>query len=208
MENLESFKNIPIDYTVLANSMSNYKYPKDKISAMCKREELIRLKKGLFIVSPTISHKSLSRELIANHIYGPSYISLESALSFYGLIPEKVYTVRSITIKRAKNFKTPLGSFEFLTANPDYFPIGLRYELVNNEFSFIIASPEKAISDMIIQTSNLRLQSLKAVRIYLEDDLRIDFETLKNFDGRIIERCIDKGNKKKELTYLLKLCKR
>jgi len=206
VENLEHFKNIPIDYAALAGVFSGYKYPKDKVASMQKRGDLIRLKKGLFVVSPTISHKSLSRELIANHIYGSSYISLESALSFYGLIPEKVHVIRSMTTKRARIFKTPLGNFEFLTVDADYFPIGIRYEIINNEYAYIIASPEKALCDMIIQTSNLRLQSLKAARAYLEEDLRIDFEELKNFDANIIKESINKGKKKKELAYLLQLC--
>jgi predicted transcriptional regulator of viral defense system len=80
---------------------------------MEKRGEIIRLKKSLYVVSDKISRKSVSRELVANHLYGASYISFETALAYYGMIPERVYTVRSMTTKRAKNFTTLLGNFEY-----------------------------------------------------------------------------------------------
>ena len=115
MIKLAHFRNIPIESSALQSLMSNYKYPRNKVSALEKRGQIIRLKKGLYVVSDTISGKTLSRELIANHLYGPSYISFETALSIYGLIPETVYTVRSSTFKRGIRFANDVGNFEYLT---------------------------------------------------------------------------------------------
>ena len=207
MNILEQFGVVPIDFPTLVNLLGEYKSPRDKVSSLEKSGQLIRLKKGLFVVSPDIHKRALSKELIANHLYGPSYISFENALSYYKLIPERVYTMRSMTSRRGKNFSTPLGNFEYVTVKEDYFEIGIRQEIVNNSFAWLIASPEKAICDMIVSTSGLRLQSVKAVREYIEEDLRIDFNSVGNFDPEIVKQCIDTGIKRTELTQLYKFLK-
>lgn len=200
MINLNSLNNIPINSDVLKALLSNLKYPKNKISDLEKAGELIRLKKDLYVRKSN----NISKELIANHLYGASYVSLETALSFYGMIPERVYAIRSMTTKRAKSFKTPLGNFEYKTVSVDYFNIGIRQEIVENQYVFLIAEPTKAVCDMIVTTPNLRLQSVKALRNYLTKDLRIDFEELKLLDKEIVKQCINMGKKKGELKRLLK----
>ncbi|MBP1677787.1 MAG: hypothetical protein H6Q20_2346 [Bacteroidetes bacterium] len=205
MKELTKFGVIPIDYNTLATALTGYKSPKDKISLLENNGSIIRLKKGLFVVSSEISKQTLSRELVANHLYGPSYISLESALSFYGLIPEKVYTVRSVTTKRARRFATQLGNFEYMTIPTDYYSIGIRQEVVNNEYVYLIASPEKAICDMILSTRNYRIQSIKAMQFFLEEDLRIDLSVIRTYNTDIIKSCIETGIKKTELAQLLEL---
>jgi len=201
METLSSLRNIPVNSAVLKTFLSNLKYPKNKISDMEKNGEIIRLKKDLYINN----NVSISKELIANHLYGVSYISLETALSYYGMIPERVYTVRSMTTKRAKTFSSPLGNFEYKTVSADYFGIGLRQEIINNSYAFLIATPTKAVCDMIVATSNLRLQSVKAMQNYLTEDLRIDFDILKTLDKGIVNECIEVGKKEGELRLLLNL---
>ncbi len=207
MKELEQFSIIPVDSATLSTVLNNYKLPNDKIAALEKSGDLIRLKKGLFVVSSEISNRTLSRELIANHLYGPSYISLESALSFYGLIPEKVHAVRSVIMKRAKAFSTPLGNFDYSTVPEDYFSIGIYQEIIDDRYAYLIASPEKAICDMIVTTPRLRLQSVKAVQTYLEENLRIDLSVLKTIDIDIIKQCLGTEKKKTELTQLLKFLK-
>ncbi|MDR2840295.1 MAG: hypothetical protein LBV75_03365 [Paludibacter sp.] len=171
---------------------------------MEKRDEIVRLKKGLYVVSDKISRKKISRELIANHLYGTSYVSLETALSHYRLIPEKVFAIRSITTKRAKQFETALGCFEYISMPANYFSIGIRQQIVDNEYAYLIATPEKALCDLILATPNLRLQSVHVVQTYLEDNLRIDFSAIQNINTEIIRLCIEVGRKKAELKQLLK----
>jgi hypothetical protein len=159
----------------------------------------------LYVVAPKVHNQEISTELVANHLYGPSYISLESALAYYGLIPERVFTMRSVTTKLHKHYDTPLGHFEYLKVPVPYYPIGVRQEIIGNSYAFLIASPEKALCDKIVTTPNLRIQSVKAMREYLEDDLRIDFSAVENIDLEIIRQCIDVGRKKGELGLLEKL---
>ncbi len=204
MNILEHFGVIPLNYATLVTAFSNYKSSKDKIAALVKSGALIRLKKGLFVVAPKIHKRPLIKELIANHIYGLSYFSLESALSFYGLIPERVHSIRSVTRKRARQFSTAMGIFDYVTVPDVYFGIGIRQEFVNDQYAFLIASPEKAICDMIITTPGLRLQSVKAMQSYLEEDLRIDFSSVETYNTEIIRCCIATGRKKTELMQLYK----
>ena len=103
-KSLDDIGPIPVEFHALSNSIGNYKAPKDKITKLEKSGKYIRLKKGLYVLSPEFSKSNLSKELIANHLMGPSYLSMESALSYYGLIPERVFSTRSATTKRSKKF--------------------------------------------------------------------------------------------------------
>ena len=201
MDTMNLLHNIPVSSAVLKSFLSNLKYPKNKISDMGKNGELIRLKKDLYVYSKS----AISKELIANHLYGLSYISLETALAYYGMIPERVYTIRSMTTKRAKTFTTPLGRFEYKTVSSDYFSIGLQQEIIENQYAFLIATPTKAICDTIVTTPNLRLQSVRAMQSYLTENLRIDFDTLKTLDKDVVRQCIETGKKKAELECLSKI---
>ena len=102
-----------IDYIVLKNLLVGYAYPRDKITQLLKSGVLVRVKKGLYIFGHAYAKQPYSKEVLANLIYGPSAISLTYALSYYQLIPEQVVTVTSITPKRTKQFKTPVGNFTY-----------------------------------------------------------------------------------------------
>ncbi len=107
-------------------------------------------------------------------------------------------------MKQTKRYSTPLGNYEYITVPEDYFQIGIRQEIINNQYAYLIATPEKAICDMIVTTRNLRLQSVKAMQAYLEEDLRIDFSVLGTYNTNIVRQCMETGKKKTELTQLLK----
>lgn len=207
MINLDQIRNTPVDYATLVTLLRDYRFPKDKIAAMEKQQQLIRIKKGLFVVAQQEGTSPISRELIANHLYGPSYVSLESALSYHNLIPERVYRVRSVTMKRFKMYDTPLGVFEYRTVSPEYFSIGIQQQVTQGNTAFLIASPEKALCDLIVLSSGLRLQSSKAVKIYLEENLRIDLFENRSWNTEIISQCMEVGKKKIALSQLLKLLK-
>lgn len=75
------------DYQILLNSLRGYAHPRKKITALLRKGEIIRVKKGLYIFGAQHRRSPYCRELLANLIYGPSCISLEYALHYYGLIP-------------------------------------------------------------------------------------------------------------------------
>nr|WP_320037678.1 hypothetical protein [uncultured Bacteroides sp.] len=206
MNTLSDIGNIPVDFAFLKSIFPSYKSVNNKISELEKSDKIIRLKKGMYVVSPKESGKLLSMELIANHIYGPSYVSMESALRYYGLIPESVYIMRSITTKHSKEFKNVLGKFEYTQCSKEYFPIGIRQEVKDNT-AFLIASPEKALCDLIVNTSNLNLRYQKELLTYLEDDLRFNMDELYKMEVSILEQCLQFSKKKRTINNLIKIIK-
>ena len=206
MEILRQFGAIPISSGVLKSVLADYKSVNTKVHALEKEGVLIRLKKGLYVVSPKVSGMTLSPELIANHLYGPSYVSMESALRYYGLIPERVYSVRSMTTKHNRSFENEIGLFIYKEVSDGYFAVGITQS--KTAAPFLIATPEKALCDMIAYTSGLSLRSIKALEAYLTDDLRFDMDALLRFDTSIIAACATVGKKKTELQNLIKLIER
>ena len=199
---------IPFNISVLRSLFSSYNFPNDKIQALENEGKLIRLKKGIYVVSPDVTGELLSVELIANHLYGPSYVSMESALRYYGLIPEKVFIVRSATTNRSRKFGNSIASFQYVSVREDYYSIGINQKMVDNKYTFLIASPEKALCDLIVTTPHINFQSVKAVETYLEDYLRLDMPAFLAMDKGIIEQCTATGKKKKALELILKLLSR
>jgi len=205
MERLRKLGVMPVNTNVLYSLYSDLNNPDKKLSELECKGLIIRIKRNLYVVSPKVHNQEISSELVANHLYGPSYISLESALSYYGLIPERVYALRSVCTKLYKQYDTQLGVFEYIKVPERYFSIGISQQNINNSYSFLMATPEKALCDKIITSQNLRIQSVRAMREYLEDDLRFEMQALHSFDIDIIKACIKWGRKKLELTQLLKL---
>jgi predicted transcriptional regulator of viral defense system len=202
MDELKHFGIIPFRYQTISSILNTYKDPKNKVRMLEKTGKLIRLKKGLYVVSPKITNETLSKNLISNHLYGPSYVSLESALSYYGLIPERTVVSYAVTSKRKKHFETPLGNFEYISVPTSYFSIGLRQETQNKQYTFLIASPVKALCDLIITKAGIRFQSKNAIKKFLLEDLRFDTHSLSGWDLSIIDQCRETGYKKKEFLLL------
>ena len=205
MERLKNLAIIPVNKDILSSLYGDLKFPENKISDLEQNGFIIRIKRDLYVVSKKVHHQEISSELVANHLYGPSYVSLESALAHYGLIPERVYAMRSVCMKMHKFYDTPLGRFEYVKMPAPYFQIGINQEFINKSYCFMIASPEKALCDLILCTNNLRLQSIRAMSEYLEKDLRFETSVLHSFNVDIIEKCLKFGRKKTALSQLLKL---
>ena len=133
---------------------------------------LIRLRRGLYCVSEEITQKKPHAFELAQFIYGPSCISLESALSYHDLIPEAVYTTTSVTINRNKTFTTPLGEYDFHKVPTKDFLLGVD-RMTHGEAIFFIASPWRALADCVFCYKK-HWESLTA----LENDLRLSIENL------------------------------
>ncbi|MBR4643676.1 MAG: hypothetical protein IKO73_00735 [Bacteroidaceae bacterium] len=199
--------NVPVNAGTIAACFDHLSSPSEKIRALEKDGQLIRLKRGLYVIDDRVSGKPINVRLCANHIYGPSYVSLQWALRWYGLIPERVFTMTSITTKRTRMFENSLGRFTYYQVRPDYFYIGIR-SVEENGLNCLMASPEKALCDMILYDSYLPPQSVKGLVQYLEEDIRFDTEALNDFDVSIIEACAQTGRKEQILNNLIKIIKK
>lgn len=163
------------DYPALMAALSRYANPRDRVTALLRRGDIVRVKKGLYVFGDSLRRRPYSRELLANLVYGPSFVSLDSALSFHGLIPERVEAMTSVTTKRPRAFDTPVGSFIYRQAPRRSFHLGMdRVEV--SDIAFLIAVPERALADKIRDDRGFPLRSLADAERYLFDDLRIDRE--------------------------------
>ncbi len=153
-----------------------YAWPAHKLNRKVKSGELIPIVKGLYE-----DDSSVPGYLLAGSIYGPSYLSFEFALSFYGMIPEAVYTFTSATYdkKKKKMYETPFGSFSYRDVPPSVYPLEIRLKH-EGDYYFQIASPEKALCDQLYALPPVKNQ--KELQKLLFEDLRIDLEQYDKLD--------------------------
>lgn len=175
-----------LDYQFLLSYLHDYSKPRDKITRYLKNGDLIRVKKGLYVLGESYRRDLVSLEVLANLIYGPSYISLEYALSFYGFIPERVECLTSMTTQKKKLFHTPLGVFSYQHVSPRKYQEGLVQQTRDGKRYFIIASPEKAIADILDQHKSI--SQLQELLEFLIDNLRIEEAHLKKLNIRKLTR--------------------
>ena len=162
------------DYQTLLDCLKDYARPRDKISDLLRKGNIIRVKKGLYIFGDEYRRMPYSREILANLIYGPSYISLDYALQHYGLIPERVETVTSVTTGRSRKFFTPIGLFTYRMIQLEAFRIGMDRIEIGDGRAFLMATPAKALSDKLHEVRGTGIQTRKELSKYLEESLRID----------------------------------
>ena len=201
---LSTFRNVPVSTQAVASLYPDIRKPVDKVGRLASCGDLIMLKKGLYVVSPDVSGVELSEELIANHLYTPSYVSMASALRYYGLIPEAVYTMQSMTLNHAKKFDTPLGRFTYTHIGKAAYSIGLVPQTANG-VTFIMASPEKALCDMIANSQGVNLRYNTDARRYLEEDIRMEMDDFMKMDVSIFKDYAKVGKKSTSISTLIKL---
>lgn len=185
MTNESMFKRIPyeeFDYQALMDVMKGYAQPRKKISSLLAKGTIIRVKKGLYIFGESRRRQPYCRELLANLIYGPSYVSLEYALHYHGLTPERVETVTSVTCGRSRTFETPVGTFSYRMIPLEGFRIGMDRIELDGGRAFLIAIPEKALADRIVAERGAGITTQKELHGYLLDNLRIDPTSLSGLD--------------------------
>lgn len=204
---LEHIGNIPVSTQTIASLFPELDAGNQKVRHLEAAGKIIRLKKGLYVVEPKISRVALSTELIANHLYAPSYVSMQTALRYYGLIPEAVNTTQSMTLKHSRNFDTPLGRYEYQMIAREVFPIGIT-SITKQNFAFLIATPEKALCDLVANSPKVNLRYLKEVETYLEEDIRMDIEDFRNMDIGVFESYAKVGKKANSIETLIKFLKK
>ena len=166
---------------IIKNELSNYSNKDTKLTREVNKGNLIKIVNGLYETDP-----NTPAYLLASSIYGPSYISFEYALSYYGLIPERVNVVTCATLnkKKKKKYNTYFGTFTYRDIPSLAYP---EQVILMNEghYSYQIATKEKALCD--------KLYTLKPLKNYtnlenmLFNDLRIDKEEFSKLNAEAIE---------------------
>ena len=201
---IREYAETPISRHLILDLLRDYKRPNDKISELLKSKELISIRRGLYMTGPRLDLPTPEPFLIANHLRGPSYVSLESALSYWNMIPEKVYEISSVTIKTSKLYKTPVGRFSYKQLKPPYYSYGIKNIEHSPKQTMLIASPEKALCDKVVLTPKIYLRTIKQTEDFLMEDLRMDSETLSTLDTSVMELWIEHAPKKSSLEMLIK----
>ena len=169
------------DYQQLTACLSHLSKPRDKINKLLVRGDIVRIRKGLYTFGQAYRSGPVSRELLANLIYGPSYISLEYALSYHGLIPERVSAVTSVALGRSRTFDTPLGVFTYRSLTLSCYAVGAD-QVECSAGSCLIACPEKALADKVWADKRFDGTRQSDFGPYLHEDLRIDLAHLAGLD--------------------------
>jgi hypothetical protein len=129
---------------------------------------------------------------------------METALSHWHLIPERVYETTSMTTEESKVYKTPVGRFSYHHLPLPYYSFGIRRIELTKKQSVLIASPEKALCDKIVATSGVLLRSVKQTKEFLLDDLRIEEDELRKLNTVEINTWLTDAPKKESLHMLVK----
>ena len=166
---------------MLLEEYRDYSDVDNKISRLVKSKMLFKLTKGLYETS-----SDTPGYVLAGAIYGPSYLSFDYALSFYGLIPEAVFTYTSATFEKGKTkqYTNDFGCFTYRDIPASVFPYGIRL-LEENNYVYRIASPEKAICDKLYSLSPV--SNKNELQKLLFDDLRIDEFEFEKLDKQVLK---------------------
>jgi len=157
------------DHETLQIKFKDYSNINQKINVEIKNGNLTRIKRGLYTDS-----LNMDSNVIANVCLNPSYISFEYALSFYGLIPEKVSTITSACYNKKNNKRYIVKNkiFDYQSVPNEAFPYGIIFLKNEINIQYKIASKEKALCDTLYTKYPVRF--IKDLKILLFEDLRID----------------------------------
>jgi len=146
-----------------------------QLTRWTKSGRVYQLRRGLYAIAPPYQKVKPHPFLIANRMQRASYVSLQSALAYYGLIPDTVHATLSVTAGRPERLKTPLGVFEFRHIKPDLLR-GYRMTDLHGQQA-LVAMPEKALLDLVyLQPGGDSAQYLRELR--LQNLERLDMDEL------------------------------
>ncbi len=178
-----------LDYQLVMDCLKEYRSPRAKLSRLMRDQVLIHMRKGLYVLGEKSKHAPYCLERIANLLYGPSYVSLERALHIYGLIPEHAEVVTSVTCKLSKNYSTSIGYFVYAHCPSKSYAIGVTLKEFAEHDQALIATPEKALIDLLTIRRG-KITSMSQIEKILIEDLRIEEDDLRNLDRTHIQRIL------------------
>lgn len=185
---------IPIE--MLLKALESYSSPRDAISNLVNQGILVRISPRWYAWGQGLRRRPICTPYLSNVLYGPSYVSLEYALAFYGMIPERVHQITAVTTLRAKKLQTPVGNFSYSTIPQGAFPRGFERQEMG-PIHALIATPEKALSDSVYRAKGLVLRTSNDVEAYLIDNLRIDENSLLDLNpGKMEEIALGYGSRR------------
>jgi hypothetical protein len=157
-----------------------------RLDALLKRavasREVWRIRRGLYCLSDRYSRGRINPLELATRVYGPSYVSLETALSHHGWIPEAIHAVTSVALGRSRTFDTPVGLFSFTRVPQRIFLAGVRRVSEEGRGAFFLATPLKALAEHVYVQKYDWTSAAPIVQ-----SLRVDPEYLADLTGALFD---------------------
>ena len=200
---LQRFGAVPFSHGALLPVLKDYSRPNDKIAEWLRQGVLVSVKRGLYVLGQPGLAPCLP--LVANRLYGPSCVSLDYALAWHGLIPERVHEITSVCIGRGRTIDNALGRFSYARLPDQVFPCGITQASSSAQENFLMASPAKALCDKVMLTPHLRANSRIAMRRFLFEDLRVGVDDLRDLDLDVVRIYSACGVKTAQMRALLQI---
>jgi len=157
-----------------------------------KRGLLIRLRQGYYAFPEYLSKPDFTL-YFANRMYRPSYVSLHSALAFYGMIPEAVVQITSVTTLKTANFKNAFGEFSYKSIR-DELMFGYDLKPIADGRTLQLAKPEKALLDLLylytFYNSAEDMEELRLDNDFMNNDF--DWELFQNYEQKFKSKALEK----------------
>jgi hypothetical protein len=202
---LQRFGAVPFSHGALLPLLAGYRRPNDKIAEWVRQGVLLPLKRGMYVVGDAWRKGALCLPLVANHLYGPSCVSLDYALAWHGLIPERAHEVTSVCMRRGRVVDNVLGRFSYARLPAAVYALGIEQASVSEQDRFLLAGPAKALCDKVLLTRYLRVSSRAGVQRLLFEDLRVDESTLVGLDLAVVRGYAAAGVKMAQMQALLQV---
>lgn len=200
-EFVKIYQEIPlIDSTTFSLYNEKPQNLRRQVREWVKKNYIIPIRKGIYIFNSQYMKFVPSELFIANFLLTPSYISLEYALGFYDIIPEKVTVFTSVTTKKTISFKNILGNFEYRSIRENLF-FGFKKEIDKNQ-DFFVALPEKALLDYFYLNNHFEGNHLELESLRLQNLEILNIEILRTYGAKYNKRV------KKIVEVLIKFIKK
>jgi predicted transcriptional regulator of viral defense system len=178
-------------------------FDRNNLTRWCRRGLLVKLRNQYYAFPEYRQVPDFSR-YVANRIYSPSYISLHSALSFYGMIPEEVVQLTSVTTLKTARFENDFGTFHYQNVKtPFYF--GFEIKTIQSGRGLLFATPEKALLDLLYLNPYYKTeQDMEELRLdedYMQNELNI--ERLNGYLSKIESKTMEQKVKRLMKVYEL-----
>jgi predicted transcriptional regulator of viral defense system len=177
------------------------KFGRTNLTRWIRQGYIERLRQGYYTFPDYKSKRDFSL-YFANRIYKPSYISLHTALSFYGIIPEGVSQITSITSLKTASFKNLFGDYSYKNVKEDLM-FGYELKKMDENRSLMFATPEKALLDLLylypFYNSEKEMEELRLDEHYMREDLNV--EMLISYNERFRSKALDKRTRHLQKVY-------
>ncbi|GHV66504.1 hypothetical protein FACS1894199_10060 [Bacteroidia bacterium] len=152
------------------------KFDRTNLVRWKKKGYLISLRNGYYTFSDSLGKPDLAY-FFANQIYQPSYVSLHTAMAFYGIIPESVVQITSVSSLKTAFFQNPFGEFSYKNMKSELI-FGYDLKPMAQHRNFLFATPEKAILDLLylypFYNNEAELKELRFDENFMHDDLSVE----------------------------------